>query len=53
MLGTVHWMQECTAALNELDSIIFLRLHVSMPQTDELFKLYPDFDHQVSMAAIT
>ena len=51
--GTVHWTRECTAALNELASIIFLRLSVSMPQVDKPFKLYPDFDHQVNMAALT
>ena len=51
--GSVRWLLECTAALNELASIIFLRLRVSMPQEDQPFKLYPDFDHQVSMAVLT
>ena len=51
--GTVCWTRECTAALNELASIIFLHLRVSMPQMDKLFKLYADFNHQVSMVIIT
>lgn len=51
--GTVCWMWECTAALNELASIVFLHLHISMPQTDKPFKLCPDFDHQVGIAALT
>ena len=51
--GIVHWTRECTAALSKLASIIFLQLRVLMPQMDKAFKLYPNFDYQVSMAALT